>query len=82
MKKFLFLVMVAGFISWDKPTPKKPVTLFETSNGTQSASYHECIQWWKSLASSTENVQIAEFGMTDAGYPLHVITLSKEGFLR
>jgi len=80
MKKFLFLVMVAGFISWDKPTSKKPVTLFETSNGTQSASYHEGIQWWKSLASSTENVQIAEFGMTDAGYPLHVITLSKEGY--
>ena len=79
MKKLSFILLALSLISRAAPKPKDFKTLFETSNGTQSAPYHEGIQWWKTLAKSTEHIQIAEFGMTDAGLPLHVITLSKEG---
>ncbi len=79
MKKLSFILLALSLISRAAPKPKDFKTLFETSNGTQSAPYHEGIQWWETLAKSTEHIQIAEFGMTDAGLPLHVITLSKEG---
>lgn len=57
----------------------KYITRFETSNGLQSAPYFEGIDWWNSLASGNKHIAIETYGATDAGYPLHLITLSKEG---
>jgi hypothetical protein len=45
----------------------------------QSAPYAEGIDWWKSLAAHYEQAEMQEYGMTDAGIPLHTITLSKKG---
>jgi len=54
-------------------------TIFEKSNGKRSANYYEGIDWWQSLAKKYGKVSMQEYGMTDAGIPLHTITLSKEG---
>lgn len=79
MKKLSFILLTLSLISWDTPKPEDHKTLFEDSNGLQSAPYHEGIDWWKSLAANYKQLQMQEYGMTDAGLPLHTITLSKEG---
>ena len=52
---------------------------FETSNGTESATYFEAIQWYKNLDKSAATVLVKEMGMTDAGYPLHLVLVSADG---
>ena len=54
-------------------------TIFETSEGKQSASYHEGIAWWKNFSAAFGEVHMQEYGMTDAGFPLHTIVLAKDG---
>ena len=76
LSHILYLVL---FVACRQPIEHDLTTVFEKSNGTKSANYWEGINWWKSLATNSAYVQMQEFGMTDAGYPLHIITLSKEG---
>jgi hypothetical protein len=42
---------------------------FELSNGKESATYFEAIQWYKNLDKASTNVLVKEMGMSDAGYP-------------
>lgn len=52
------------------------VTTFEISNGLQTATYANCIAFYKQLAASSPKLQLKTFGNTDAGYPLHLIIFS------
>lgn len=52
---------------------------FETSNGFESATYFEAIQWYKNLDKQSANVLVKETGMSDAGYPLHLVLVSADG---
>lgn len=52
---------------------------FETSNGTESATYFEAIQWYKNLDKSAATVLVKDMGTTDAGYPLHLVLVSADG---
>ncbi len=61
------------------PKPQDFKTIFETSEGKQSASYQEGIAWWNNFSAAFDEVHIQEYGMTDAGFPLHTIVLSKDG---
>lgn len=54
-------------------------TTFESSNGTQTGTYHEVIEYWKALADSYSEIDIQEIGMTDSGFPLHLIALNPDG---
>jgi hypothetical protein len=49
-------------------------TTFETSNGTQTGTYHEVIEYWNALANNYAKINIQEVGMTDSGFPLHLVT--------
>ncbi len=53
-------------------------TPFEKSNGTQTATYFETIQFYKSLAQKSNTIKIETKGQTDAGYPLHLVMLSND----
>jgi hypothetical protein len=79
MKKILLILVTFSLLSMAPPKPQEFKTLFETSNGLQSAPYHSGIQWWKEFSNAFDEVQIQEYGMTDAGIPLHTIVLSKNG---
>ena len=79
MKKFFFLLLTSTLAACSTQTTQEHKTLFETSEGMQSAPYAEGIAWWQSLSSDYSQIQMQEYGMTDAGIPLHTITLSKEG---
>ena len=54
-------------------------TRFEQSKGTQTSTYFEIIDWWKKLDEKSGKVKMLTMGMTDAGYPLHLILVSNNG---
>ncbi len=53
-------------------------TRFEKSNGTETATYFETINFYKALDKSSHNILMKEGGMSDAGYPLHIVLISAD----
>src|SRR5437868_242764 len=53
-------------------------TGFAKSNGTESPAYHEIIDWWQKLDQQSPIVKMQTMGMTDAGFPLHLIIVSTD----
>lgn len=54
-------------------------TRFEKSKGTQTPTYAEIVEWWQNLDNTSGKVKMLTMGMTDAGYPLHLIVVSNNG---
>jgi hypothetical protein len=54
-------------------------TKFEQSNGTQTPTYFEIINWWKKLDEQSGKIKMLTMGITDAGYPLHLVFVSNNG---
>ncbi|MEN9550042.1 MAG: hypothetical protein RIR12_2633 [Bacteroidota bacterium] len=54
-------------------------TKFEQSKGTQTPTYFEIINWWKKLDELSPKVTMFTMGITDAGYPLHLVFVSNKG---
>jgi hypothetical protein len=52
---------------------------FEKTNGLESATYFEAIDWYKNLDKISTKVLVKGIGMTDAGYPLHLVLVSNDG---
>src|SRR5277367_2223774 len=73
MKKiFLFALANYFFICNAQTTP------FEKSNGKETATYFECIDFYKKLDKASAKISIKEMGMSDAGYPFHVVLYSND----
>jgi hypothetical protein len=51
-------------------------TVFERSNGLETATYEETISYYKDLADRYDEVSIRAIGETDSGKPLHIVTLN------
>ncbi|HLZ86661.1 MAG TPA: M14 family metallopeptidase [Puia sp.] len=56
-----------------------PQTPFERSAGRQTTTYAECIAFYKQLDKLSPALSIREMGMSDAGYPYHVVLYSNDG---
>src|SRR5579875_1412401 len=69
---FLFLLISLSGIS------QKITTRFEQSNGMESPTYYEIINWWEQLDKLSPIVHMQEMGPTDAGFPLHLILVSAD----
>ena len=54
-------------------------TIFEKSNGTQTPTYFEIIDWWKKLDEKSGKIKMMQMGMSDAGYPLHLAVVANNG---
>lgn len=54
-------------------------TPFERSGGAQTATYAECISFYQQLDKLSPALSIREMGMSDAGYPYHVVLYSNDG---
>lgn len=52
---------------------------YEISNGKETSTYTETIDWWKKLDEKSDKVSMQTKGMTDSGYPLHLIIISNDG---
>lgn len=69
----LFAIVISCALSAQKIT-----TLFETSAGKQTPEYPDIIRWWQQLDKASNKVIMKPMGMTDAGFPLHLITVSNQ----
>ncbi|MEO1259059.1 MAG: M14 family metallopeptidase [Bacteroidota bacterium] len=56
--------------------PTSLLTPFEKDHNT-TATYFEAIEFYEKLADKYDQLELSEWGTTDAGYPLHVAVLSK-----
>jgi hypothetical protein len=76
MRKFLYVLLLACpfFVHG-----QSPVTPFERSQGKQTATYAECIAFYQQLDKLSPLLSIREMGMSDAGYPYHVVLFSNDG---
>ncbi len=54
-------------------------TRFERSSGKETPTYFEIIDWWQKLDQQSGKVKMLTMGMTDAGYPLHLVVVSDKG---
>jgi len=54
-------------------------TVFEKSNGTKTPTYFEAIDWWQKLDAQSGKIKMLTMGMTDAGYPLHLVVVANNG---
>ncbi|NIG53321.1 M14 family metallopeptidase [Chitinophaga sp. Cy-1792] len=51
-------------------------TRYEKTNGNETATYPEVIQYYQALAKKFPQIKIMEMGPTDAGHPLHLVIYS------
>ena len=51
-------------------------TKFEQTKGTQSPTYFEIIDWWRKVDAQSDFIKMLTMGMTDAGFPLHLVIVS------
>ncbi len=76
MKTFLALfLLLSAKLVLSQTIPTK----FEQSNGTQSPTYYEIIDWWRNLDQQSPKIKMLTMGMTDAGFPLDLVVVSNDG---
>lgn len=74
----LFLLTTACSKKERKETTSFP-TKFEESNGEETSTYEETIEYYKNLAKEFPEINIQTIGITDSGEPLHIVTYNPEG---
>lgn len=80
MKRFiLILCLFVACNSEKKSQDFDFTTTFETSEGTQTATYDETIGYYEALADNYKEIHIQAIGETDSGKPLHLVTLNSDG---
>ncbi|SMD42402.1 Predicted carboxypeptidase [Aquiflexum balticum DSM 16537] len=77
MKKISWLVLVILFTQ-GVSAQEKYVTLFEQSEGRETPIYSEVIQYFETLANDFKEVKMVEMGITDSGFPLHVLLFDRQ----
>lgn len=76
MKNFFLLYLLIQSLP---ASAQSLTTPFEKSNGMETATYKECISFYKKLDKASTRISIKETGMSDAGYPYHLILYSNDG---
>ncbi len=66
---FLFFMSTQSF---------SQLTPFEKSNGKETATYFQAINYYKNLSKKFERILVKPMGATDAGYPLHLVLINNE----
>ncbi|MGB0777313.1 MAG: M14 family metallopeptidase [Flavobacteriaceae bacterium] len=81
MKNYFFTLIIAVvvFSSCENSQTQLPLLRFEQSNGTQTSTYDEVIEFYKILANNHKSIQIQEIGKTDSNEPLHLVIFNSEG---
>ena len=79
MKKIIIIVLILSSCTSKEGTNAFDfTTVFEISNGLETATYEQTIQFYKNLAESYPEISIQSIGETDSGEPLHVVTLNPD----
>lgn len=79
MKKLLFLLIISSSCFAQKTKSTNDFkTIFEQSDGMETATYEQTIQFYMDLATAHPQISIKEIGETDSGKPLHIVTLNPD----
>ncbi len=82
MRYFLVFSILFLLLSCEKKIEDKIAeypTPFEKSNGNQTATYNEVIEFYIQLAKGFPAINIQTIGETDSGKPLHIVTFNLDG---
>lgn len=80
MKQSLFLIILLIFQPVTAVIINTGIdTIFEESNGTETATYQQTIDFYKLLAFSYPEISIQTIGKTDSGKPLHIVIYNNNG---
>jgi hypothetical protein len=55
------------------------ITPFEHSNGRQTATYAQAMDFYRKLAVSSKKISLIDIGITDIGYPLRGVLYTSDG---
>lgn len=66
------LLLILSTPAWAQKFP----THFENSGGKETGTYQETIVWWEELDKAYDEVKMLEMGLTDSGFPLHLVLVS------
>jgi len=75
-------LLIAAACSWLLPLhtfAQDLTTRFERTQGRETATYTECINYYRQLDQRFPQIKLLEMGLTDAGYPLHLAIFSGQG---
>ncbi|MBS1599636.1 MAG: hypothetical protein JST75_15530 [Bacteroidetes bacterium] len=76
MRIFIFLLLCIG----SKLTSGQfLLTTFEKSKGKETTTYADCIDFYQRLDKVSTKITIKKTGLSDAGYPYHLILYSNDG---
>jgi hypothetical protein len=81
MIKYLLsgLFLVSCFCTQAQQEPALPETPYEKSAGQKTATWGQCIKFYKKLDSLSDNIKMIKAGKADGNYPLHVVYFSADG---
>ncbi|MCK7591998.1 M14 family metallopeptidase [Subsaxibacter sp. CAU 1640] len=77
-KLVLFLLIPSFYLVQGQKAKNDFLTVFEKSNGLETATYEQTISYYQTLADNFPEVSIQSIGETDSGEPLHIITLNSD----
>lgn len=72
-------LLLSGCDPTERSRKKEYRTLFEESEGRETATYQEVIAFYMELASDFPEINVQTFGKTDSGEPLHLVTYNPDG---
>jgi hypothetical protein len=75
----LLLVVLTSCVFFQFASGQSLQTVFEKSGAKETPTYFQAIEWWKKLDLVSGKVKMLEMGMTDAGYPLHLVVIANNG---
>ncbi len=82
MKYLVFFTALFLFVSCEsdiKDEKSSYPTRYELSNGKETATYQQTIDYYIALAREFPEINIHTIGKTDSGYPLHMVTFNPDG---
>lgn len=78
MKNLVYLFYFIGLFTSNAQKSNDFTTIFEQSNGMDSATYAETIDFYQKLADFYPEISLKEMGKTDSGLPLHLIIFNTD----
>jgi len=82
MKPFFILLVVFFLVSCETKEEDEAIsfpTHFETTNGEETATYLQIVDFYIQLAKEFPEINIQTIGSTDSGNPLHMVTFNVDG---
>ncbi|MCF6403822.1 M14 family metallopeptidase [Chitinophaga filiformis] len=80
MKKIIrTATLLALCYVWLPAAAQDLTTRFEKTQGQETATYEECIAYYRQLDKRFPQISMKEMGLTDAGIPLHLVVYSPSG---